>query len=111
MDIAKYRNAFKINDFYTHMGKIDKIVGMTVEATGPNCNIGDVCKITIGYPDKTVLAEVVGFKENKVLLMPYQDTEGIGYGSSVTNTGEKLMIHCSDELWMLWESLLTAALP
>ncbi|MCI8755539.1 MAG: flagellar protein export ATPase FliI [Oscillospiraceae bacterium] len=98
MDIAKYRNAFKINDFYTHMGKIDKIVGMTVEATGPNCNIGDVCKITIGYPDKTVLAEVVGFKENKVLLMPYQDTEGIGYGSSVTNTGEKLMIHCSDDL-------------
>ncbi|MCI9668564.1 MAG: FliI/YscN family ATPase, partial [Oscillospiraceae bacterium] len=42
--------------------------------------------------------EVVGFKENKVLLMPYQDTEGIGYGSSVTNTGEKLMIHCSDDL-------------
>lgn len=98
MNLAKYRNTFKINDFYTHMGKIDKIVGMTVEATGPNCNIGDVCKITIGYPGKTVLAEVVGFKDNHVLLMPYQDTEGIGYGSSVTNTGEKLMINVSDAL-------------
>lgn len=98
MDIIKYRNAFKINDFYTHMGKIDQIVGMTVEATGPSCNIGDVCSITIGYPAKTVLAEVVGFKESKVLLMPYQDTDGIGYGSSVTNTGEKLTISCGDSL-------------
>ena len=98
MNLARYRNQFKLNDFYTHMGKIDKIVGMTVEATGPACNIGDVCNISIGRGEKNLLAEVVGFKESKVLLMPYEDTDGIGYGSSVRNTGDKLTIQVSDAL-------------
>ncbi len=84
-------------DFCTRMGKIDKIVGMTVEATGPASNIGDVCRI--GLSDgREVFAEVVGFKENKVLLMPYEDTEGIGFGSTVINTGRKLEINVCDEM-------------
>ena len=84
-------------DLCTHMGKIDKIVGMTVEATGPASNIGDVCRISL-KDGREVLAEVVGFKENKVLLMPYEDTEGIGFGATVVNTGEKLMINVCDEM-------------
>ena len=71
---------------------------MTVEATGITCNIGDVCTITMDSSDKTVISEVVGFKEGKVLLMPYEDVDGIGYGSIVRNTGEKLMIKMSNEL-------------
>ncbi len=85
------------DDLCTHMGKIDKIVGMTVESTGPNSNIGDVCEITLS-DGRTVLAEVVGFRENKVLLMPYEDTEGIGFGSTVVNTGRKLEISVCDEM-------------
>ncbi|MDL2327165.1 flagellar protein export ATPase FliI [Ruminococcaceae bacterium OttesenSCG-928-A11] len=86
-----------VDDLCTRMGKIDKIVGMTVEATGPVSNIGDVCRITLS-DGREVLSEVVGFKESKVLLMPYEDTEGIGYGSTVVNTGEKLKINVCDEL-------------
>ena len=41
---------------------------------------------------------MVGFRENKVLLMPYDDIEGIGYGSAVKNTGHKLNIAVSNEL-------------
>lgn len=91
--------AFKLDfdDLCTRMGKIDKIVGMTVEATGPASNIGDVCRI--GLADgRQVLAEVVGFKASKVLLMPYEDTEGIGFGATVVNTGAKLSINVCDEL-------------
>lgn len=98
MNKSHYQNLLHISDLYTYMGKIDKIVGMTVEATGPSCNIGDVCKVSVGQTGREVLAEVVGFKENKVLLMPYEDTDGIGYGSSVTSTGEKLTINVSDAL-------------
>jgi flagellum-specific ATP synthase len=47
---------------------------------------------------REILAEVVGFKESKVLLMPYEDTEGIGFGATVVNTGEKLSINVCDEL-------------
>ena len=88
----------RLNDFYTSLGKIDQIVGMTVEATGITCNIGDVCTITMNSSDKKIISEVVGFKEGKVLLMPYEDVDGIGYGSIVRNTGEKLMIKMSNEL-------------
>lgn len=98
MTMTDCRRILKFSDLYTHMGKIDKIVGMTVEATGPTSNIGDVCKIMLTNSDKEVLSEVVGFKESKVLLMPYQDMDGIGYGSSVSNTGEKLTVNVSDGL-------------
>jgi flagellum-specific ATP synthase len=87
----------RVDDLCTHMGKIDKIVGMTVEATGPTSNIGDVCRISLS-DGREILAEVVGFKESKVLLMPYEDTEGIGFGAAVVNTGEKLSVNVCDEL-------------
>lgn len=97
MNQAAFAQMLKVDDLCTRMGKIDKIVGMTVEATGPASNIGDVCEIGLSGGRK-VMAEVVGFKENKVLLMPYEDTEGIGPGSTVMGTGRKLEINVCDEL-------------
>lgn len=79
------------------MGKIDKIVGTTVESTGPACNIGDVCRIEVDK-DRVVLAETVGFQDGKLLLMPYEDIDGIGPGSAVTSTGDKLTVNICDEL-------------
>lgn len=98
MNRTDYTRMLKFNDLYTYMGKIDKIVGMTVEATGSECNIGDICKIRMDNGKTEALSEVVGFKENKVLLMPYQDMEGIGYGSTVINTREKLSVNVSDAM-------------
>lgn len=98
MNRTYYKNLLRISDLYTQMGKIDKIIGMTVEATGITCSMGDVCQIIIDKSGKRVTAEVVGFKENRVLLMPYSDTEGIRQGSRVLNTGEKLMLKVSDQL-------------
>ena len=98
MNRAYYKNLLKTGALYTQMGKIDKIVGMTVEATGITCSMGDVCRIIIDKSGKYVTAEVVGFKESRVLLMPYADTEGIRQGSRVLNTDEKLMVKVSDEL-------------
>lgn len=98
MNRPYYKNLLRISDLYTQMGKIDKIIGMTVEATGITCSMGDVCQIIIDKSGKQVTAEVVGFKENRVLLMPYSDTEGIRQGSRVLNTGEKLMLKVSDQL-------------
>ena len=97
MEISKVYSTIRTAPLYTHMGKLDKIVGMTVESTGPACNIGDVC--TIEIPGREcAYAEVVGFRENKVLLMPYDEIQGIGYGSAVSNTGDKLRIPVSNEL-------------
>ncbi len=91
-ELSDLRRILSVSDLYTYEGKISKIVGMTVEATGIECKIGDVCTIQSTEEEEGVLSEVVGFRENKVLLMPYKDVSGIGYGSTVKSAGEPLMV-------------------
>ncbi len=96
--MESYYRIIQLSDLRTHEGRINKIIGMTVEATGLVCSIGDVCTIHIDRDGTDIISEVVGISENKVYLMPFQNVEGIGYGSSVTSEGTKLEINVCDEL-------------
>ena len=99
MELSDFKKAVDNADFYRRMGKIEKIIGMTVEASGPECNLGDICRIYLkGESDKYIFAEVTGFSDNKIILMPYSDIEGIGPGSIVDSTGDKLSVNCTPEL-------------
>ena len=99
MDLKGFTENLKDFESRRSMGKIEKIIGMTVEASGPQCNIGDVCRVyKKGNPEDFILAEAVGFQEDKVLLMPYTDIEGIGPGSIVENTGKQLMVRTCNSL-------------
>lgn len=97
LDLSAYRRMIRLSDLYTQKGKISKIMGMMVEATGLIGNIGDICEINVDET-RSVLAEVVGLKENIVQLMPYQEVDGIGSGSVVVNTGNKLEVGVSNEM-------------
>ena len=85
--------------FFKKMGRVENVVGLTIESAGPEAKLGDLCRI---YPaDETyapILAEVVGFKDRKTLLMPCDKTDGIGLGCVVENTGEPLTVPISDDL-------------
>ena len=81
----------------SYKGKIRSSVGMTLEATGVTCNVGDICEIRLAS-GQIVLAEVIGIRDEITVLMPYQDVDGFGSGSVVTNTGQKLTISLSDAL-------------
>ena len=83
---------------FHYMGKVKNIVGMIVETTGIHAKTGDICTITSLDEDKTIAAEVVGFKEENVLLMAYGDVKGIGPGSLVESTGNKLRVPVGDFL-------------
>lgn len=96
--MSKYYNAIRLSDLHTHQGKISKIIGMTVEAKGITASIGDICTIHIDKNNSDVIAEVVGIAENTVYLMPFKEVDGIGYGCSVVNNGEKLTIEASTSL-------------
>ncbi|MCR5755337.1 MAG: flagellar protein export ATPase FliI [Acetatifactor sp.] len=87
------------------MGKVINIVGLTIESAGPDARLGDVCKIVpednaLSERDRLapILAEVVGFKDRKTLLMPYDAVDGIGLGCIVENLGHPLQVAVSDEL-------------
>ncbi|MGN0640380.1 MAG: FliI/YscN family ATPase [Oscillospiraceae bacterium] len=92
LDFAGFRSEIQNAELFRYMGKIEKIVGMTIEASGPAANIGDVCRIFSKDRSSFIRAEVVGFNKSNILLMPYTDIEGIGPGSIVDNTGDKLTV-------------------
>lgn len=96
--MEKYYRVIQLSDLRTREGRISKIIGMTVEATGLVCSIGDICTIHIDRDNTDIISEVVGIAENKVYLMPYQEVDGIGYGCSVVSRGDKLMIPVSNAL-------------
>lgn len=78
-------------------GKVKKVVGLTMEVEGVQAFVGEVCKIkTTG--NREILAEVVGFKDNVVLLMPLGDLTGIAPGSQVEATGKTLNVGVGFEL-------------
>ncbi len=83
---------------YKKMGKIANIVGLTIESIGPEAKLNDVCKIYLeGNSGQAIMAEVVGFKDKKTLLMPYEDTAGIGLGCMVENMGYELSVQICDQ--------------
>lgn len=84
--------------YVTELGKVVKVVGLTVESVGPTCKLNDLCKIVSKDGMHHVMAEVVGFRDNRVLLMPYESVEGIGPGARVENTGEPLKVPVGFEL-------------
>jgi len=98
MNIAKYTNIIKNTDSHSYFGKIDKVVGMMIESIGPVCKVGDLCKIYGKTKNDYIKAEVVGFRGNKVMLMPYDEAEGISAGNLVETTNDALMIGVSDDL-------------
>jgi len=79
-------------------GKIEKIIGLVIESTGPSDDIGTVCKIYNSKNTGYILAEIVGFKDERVLLMPYQELTGIVKGSLVESTGNLLRVPVGESL-------------
>lgn len=97
-DLSKY---LQVTDrfFYNCYGKVAKVVGLTVESIGPEAKLGDLCRIVVERDaGMFVMAEVVGFLENRLLLMPYENMDGIGVGCIVENTGHSLTVSVGDGL-------------
>jgi flagellum-specific ATP synthase len=85
-------------DTIGHIGKIENIVGLAMEASGSKCSIGDIMEIYSEELGRNVASEVVGFKGEKIQLMTYESNSGITAGSFVRNTGHRLRIPVGDFL-------------
>lgn len=81
-------------DTFKHYGRVKRVVGLMIESQGPESSIGDICYIHAGSNGrkKVILAEVVGFKEEMVILMPYTSLSEISPGSIVEASGKPLEI-------------------
>lgn len=97
MNFEELSRLINKSDFFTYMGKVKRISGLMVEATGSKYKIGEICKI-LTEDNKQIDTEVVGFNDDRVILMPYEDIKGIGLGNVVVSTGKKLRIPVGDFL-------------
>ncbi len=85
--------------YFNRLGKVVKVVGLTIESVGPDAKLNDLCRIVIDKEkDISVMAEVVGFRDKSLLLMPFDNVEGIGVGCTVENTGHPLMVKVGNAL-------------
>ncbi len=69
-------------DPYKRYGKVKRVIGLMIESKGPESSIGDVCLIyPKGHAKKAIKAEVVGFQDENILLMPYLEAASIAPGA------------------------------
>ncbi|MDD3267785.1 MAG: flagellar protein export ATPase FliI [Syntrophomonadaceae bacterium] len=99
LDIEKYLDALEKAPSCQLKGKISQAIGLTLEASGPRVKLGELCYIKTNYADRQLIpAEVAGFKNNKILLMPLGNIEGIGPGSELLASGTTLRVKVGMEL-------------
>ena len=85
IDLKKYNSFVNKIDFVKKTGKVNRIIGLVIEGDGPSVSVGSLCTI---YPKNlmSIQAQVVGFQDKKILLMPLGDITGIEPGSIIEST-------------------------
>lgn len=73
---------------FRRLGRTNRVVGLVIEATGlKDVALGELCRVRSPNDDHSVLAEVIGFEEDRILLMPLGDLDGVQPGSTVEPFG------------------------
>lgn len=98
LNFDQLKKLIEDTDTFNYYGKVSSIAGLTVESKGPIARVGEICNIYSLDKKIRILAEVVGFRENKVILMPYSELTGIGPGSLVESTKSFLKVRIHESL-------------
>jgi flagellum-specific ATP synthase len=98
IDFNKYYTMLDALHSISATGKIVELTGLVTEARGPASMIGSICEICTKEDEKKIKAEVLGFRGNRILLMPLEDVRGIGPGSRVVAKEEKALVAVGNDL-------------
>ena len=98
MKLQQLNNIVNKTEPIEKIGVIIEIIGLTIISDGPKSSIGDLCHIIQPDSKEIILAEVVGFRKENVLLMPLGSMEGLCSGARVINTGSNMKVKVSERL-------------
>jgi flagellum-specific ATP synthase len=99
IDISKYMNAINSCESIKMNGKITQVIGLVIESRGPNVSLGELCYVCSRLSNvEPIPAEVVGFRQGHVLLMPIGEMQGIGPGCEVISAQKTLRVHVGKQL-------------
>ncbi len=79
-------------------GRVSQVIGLVIESIGPNCFLGEVCRVKARNGEDLCLSEVVGFRNNRVLSMVLGDAGRVSPGSEIVATGHALSASVSNKL-------------
>ncbi len=82
----------------TVRGRVNQVIGMVIESSGPGIPVGSICEVDLFRGQGRVPAEVVGFREGRVLLMPLGEMRGVEPGSSIRLVGGQARVTVADGL-------------
>ncbi|MCL2616141.1 MAG: flagellar protein export ATPase FliI [Defluviitaleaceae bacterium] len=97
LNMSKYY-ALLDEDYTKRLGRVTQVVGLTIESQGPDVRIGSSCLIRKSKRERGTLSQVVGFRDNKILLMPLGSMEGISPGCVVEAMGKPLTVKVGEKL-------------
>jgi len=97
MDLTEAKKIIRGCDTILYRGKIDKVIGMTIEAAGISASIGEVCNIYAADGGR-IMSEIVGFRGDRAIIVPYDDLSGIAPGSYVEPLKRTLEVNVGPRL-------------
>lgn len=92
ISLQKYHDILEKSKFIKYYGKVSKVVGLTIESEGPEADIGELCRLHASKGRRIIDTEVVGFRDNKTLLMPLGEMTGVGPGNLVVASDSVLKV-------------------
>ncbi|MFZ3230884.1 MAG: FliI/YscN family ATPase [Pseudobdellovibrio sp.] len=98
LNFEKYYDILKTAHLTKDSGKVTDVTGLLIKGYIPGVSVGSICEIQTAQSDRTILAEVVGFKDKQVLMMSLSDMRGISMGSKITLTKSIATVKVSDEI-------------
>jgi flagellum-specific ATP synthase len=98
MTLDRFSKALHDGDLHGRHGRVNNLIGLILEVTGLEAEVGELCYVEAGRARPPVPAEVVGFRESRTLLMPLGEMEGIAPGRAATATGQQFQVQVDDAL-------------
>ena len=99
VNIKKFTDAIDSCESIKMSGKITQVIGLVIESQGPNVSLGELCYVRSRFAQvEPIPAEVVGFREGRVLLMPIGEMQGIGPGCEVISAQRVLQVKVGPQL-------------
>jgi len=101
LDLSRHRSLVAQSSALRFQGRVVQVVGLSIEVEGLRLPMGDICHL---YPDRAsagasrITAEVVGFRDNRLILMPFADTHGVRPGTAVFPSGRGFSVPVGEEL-------------
>lgn len=103
IDLSKYLDVIDETETIHVRGRVTEVTGLVIKAMVPGVRIGEMCFIHTGAGQEPIVSEVVGFKDEAVMLMPLGEAQGIGPDCEVIPSGKPFSIRCG---WSLLGRIL-----